>query len=69
MAENVEVVKPASLIASTKTVTESAVSSMLNVIRATFKQTEKETVAGVPVENRRSSSASRGRGLKNNKPN
>ena len=64
VAKIVGVDKPASLITSTISVTESAVSTMFNVIRATFKQTEKEAVTAKSVENHRSSSARRGRGQK-----
>ena len=66
-----------SMIQTTKTATGNAVNSMLNVIRATFKQVDKEQVLTPRVapemsspivvvhtgQNPRSSSASRGRGL------
>ena len=64
VSKTVEAVKPASVIATTRSVTENAVSNMLSVIRATFKQTGNEDATRTTVENRRGSSASRGRGLK-----
>jgi hypothetical protein len=51
------------LLSFSRSVTENAVSNVLNVIKATFKQTEREVVAAPSVENHRSSSATRGRGL------
>ena len=60
--------RPAPILAATRSATGNAVSSMLNVIRATFKQPERVSAAN-PDENPaqsttvRGSSATRGRGL------
>jgi hypothetical protein len=55
--------QPERLLSFSRSFTENAVSNALNVIKATFKQTEREVVAAPSVENHRSSSATRGRGL------
>ena len=60
---NVASAQPTTLISLSRSVTENAVSNVLNVIKATFKQTEREVVTGLTVGNHRSSSASKGRGL------
>ena len=60
---NVASAQPTTLISLSRSVTENAVSNVLNVIKATFKQTEREVVTGLTAGNHRSSSASKGRGL------
>ena len=52
-----------------RSATGNAVSSMLNAIKATSKQAEKDNVTGINIENQRSNSASRGRGWSCSKPN